>query len=303
MTNEDRRARLLRLAETLTDEECRHLLALVEPIVDGDRFWEEDFGILYNEQIKGRYINLSRNEDQLTPPAPITDQGIFAPVPLRSVRSGNPIVKLPDPLDVTVPLGQVLRERRSRRDFTARPLSAVELSTLLRLACGITGRIEAYGYSRVMLRSFPTAGGLGSPEIYLGINGSAEGEIPPGIFYYDCEAHQLAYVRDGDYRSLIHAIALQQPWVGSASVVMFITGVYERLSWKYGDRAYRYMCMDAGFVASNVHLVCAALGLGSCAIAGFIDDMAETLLEVDGRNEMLLTLIAVGSLPEASAGQ
>ena len=73
-----------------------------------------------------------------------------------------------------------------------------------------------------------------------------------------------------------------------------LTGYYDRLRWKYGERAYRYMCMDTGFLAENLYLAAEAMGLGACAIAGFIDDAVEKLLGVDGKSEVVLLLATVG---------
>jgi SagB-type dehydrogenase family enzyme len=54
------------------------------------------------------------------------------------------------------------------------------------------------------------------------------------------------------------------------------------------------MCIDTGYLGQNIYLVAEALGLGACAIAGFVDDALEQLLGVDGKNEMILLLTAVG---------
>jgi SagB-type dehydrogenase family enzyme len=106
-------------------------------------------------------------------------------------------------------------------------------------------------------------------------------------------------MRPDDHGPLLHALALGQDYVQSAAVVFIITGYYERLAWKYGERAYRYMCMDVGFLGENLYLVSEGLGLGACAIAGFIDDAVEDLLDIDGRDELALLLVSVG-VPRAS---
>jgi SagB-type dehydrogenase family enzyme len=81
--------------------------------------------------------------------------------------------------------------------------------------------------------------------------------------------------------------------------VLLLAGVHDRLRWKYGDRAYRFLCMDTGFVAENVYLVCEGLGLAACAISGFAQDGLESLLGIDGRNELALLMITVGMQPDA----
>jgi SagB-type dehydrogenase family enzyme len=76
---------------------------------------------------------------------------------------------------------------------------------------------------------------------------------------------------------------LEQPFVERAAAIILITGCFDRLRWKYGERAYRYMCMDIGYLGQNIYLVGEALNLGACAIAGFMDDAVEQFLGVDGR--------------------
>jgi len=55
------RDELRRLAGLLSDEECRHLLSVVNDVAAGERFWEGDFGLLYNEYAKLRFFRMGRN--------------------------------------------------------------------------------------------------------------------------------------------------------------------------------------------------------------------------------------------------
>ena len=76
---------------------------------------------------------------------------------------------------------------------------------------------------------------------------------------------------------------------------MFVwTAIFDRSKWKYKQRAYRYVYLDAGHIAQNVALSAVALGLGSCQIAALYDEEANVLLEVDGINESTIYMTAVG---------
>jgi hypothetical protein len=46
--------------ELLSDDECRYLAHTVGDIAAGERFWEGDFGLLYNEYAKLRYFKVGR---------------------------------------------------------------------------------------------------------------------------------------------------------------------------------------------------------------------------------------------------
>jgi SagB-type dehydrogenase family enzyme len=160
--------------------------------------------------------------------------------------------------------------------------------------------VSAYGYHRLPLRTFPSSGGLQSPEVYLFIQ--AAGGIPCGLYYYNPLERVLETLASGDQSRTLLALVPGQPYIQHSAVVVAITGHYERLRWKYGPRAYRYMCIDAGFLAENLYLTGQALGLGICAIAGFVDDVLEHVLNIDGRGEVPLLLATVGVTADSLSG-
>ena len=80
----------------------------------------------------------------------------------------------------------------------------------------------------------------------------------------------------------------------SASAVFVWTAVFSRAMWKYGQRAYRYVYLDAGHIAMNFALAAVALGLGSCQIGALYDGESNALLEIDGVGESTLFMSVVG---------
>ena len=170
---------------------------------------------------------------------------------------------------------------------------------MLHHAGGVTGTTAGYGYERLPLRSFPSCGGLQSPEIYLSVQAAAD--IAPGLYHYQPQQHALELMREGNCGQAMSKIALDLEFVEKAAAVLIVTGSFERLRWKYGERAYRYMCVDVGCLTQNIYLVGEALGLAVCAIAGFVDEAVEHLLGVDGEDELALLLIAIGA-PAAKNG-
>lgn len=79
-----------------------------------------------------------------------------------------------------------------------------------------------------------------------------------------------------------------------ASLIIFIATLFERMLLKYGERGYRFILMEVGFVSQNISLICEALDLGSCMIGGFLDDEVNKFLEIDGLSESVLNVIIVG---------
>ncbi len=199
-----------------------------------------------------------------------------------------PHVELPPPHTTGgADLWTVLAARRSVRGYQDARLTLTELSQLLWAAQGITREVQGYG-----LRTAPSAGGLYPVETYLVVH-SVEG-LGPGVYHYGVEMHELEELRSGDCRVAAAKAALDQAIAAEANVVFVWTAVFQRSKWKYHQRAYRYIYLDAGHIAENVALAAVALGLGSCQIAALYDDEANALLGVDGKEESTIYMTAVG---------
>jgi SagB-type dehydrogenase family enzyme len=292
------REELQSLAGLLSEGECRNLLNAVRDVAAGERFWEGDAGIFYNEFVKLRSFPPMTGSSSPAPPVTELSEGIFAPIPIIKCYAGKERFPLPEPVVVSADFSDILLQRRSRREYNGESISLGQLSCLLKYACGVTGSAAGYGYARLPFRTFPSSGGLQSCESYLFVN-AVEG-VPAGVYHHQPVDHALELLVSGSHARKLRAIAFDQPFLETASVVFALAGYYERLRWKYHERAYRYMCVDAGFVAENIYLTAEALGLGACAISGFADGSIEEILRIDGKNEMALLLLAVGVIGSAS---
>ncbi len=185
------------------------------------------------------------------------------------------------------PIWDALGKRRSVRRFVSVPLDEPALSQLLWAAQGITSVRRGFAF-----RTAPSAGGLFPIETYLVIH--SVGGIEPGIYHYGVQRHELEQLRAGDFRAEAARAALDQDIAGRSNVVFIWTAVFDRSKWKYRQRAYRYVYLDAGHIAQNVALAAVALNLGSCQVAALYDDEANTLLGVDGLDESAIYMTVVG---------
>ena len=200
----------------------------------------------------------------------------------------KPRVVLPPPnTEGGAPLWGILSKRRSERDFRSQPVTAQQVSQLLWAAQGITA--EQFGYK---FRTVPSAGALYPVETYLVIN-DVEG-IPQGVYHYNVPEHCLERLKDGDHRVTIARAALDQRIGYEANLVFAWTAVLERCKWKYKQRAFRYIYLDAGHIAQTVALAAVALELGSCQIAALYDEEVNDLLGVNGNEETAIYLTVVG---------
>jgi SagB-type dehydrogenase family enzyme len=291
---------LTRVIDSLSEYECQHLSRLVGNLAAGERFWEGDVAVFYNEYVKMRSSVVSHDPSSFVSTAPMHQEGIFAPIPLIKAYPSATRIDLPQPSNIPVSLSEVLIQRRSTRRYTDQPLSLFELATLLQHGAGVTGSAAAYDFRKLPLRTFPSAGALQAPEVYCFTR--AVVDVPQGLHHYNCIDNVLETLiaKDKALWPTLCAAVPGQPYIASAAAVFVITGYYERLRWKYGSRGYRYMCMDVGFVAANLHLAGQGMSVGICAVAGFLDDVLEGLLGVDGEDEMPLLLVTVGHVKPRS---
>ena len=75
---------------------------------------------------------------------------------------------------------------------------------------------------------------------------------------------------------------------------MFLTMILQRMRFKYQDRAYRYGLIEAGHIGENLYLAATSMGLGACAVGAFMDDDMNALLGVDGVEEAIVYMLALG---------
>lgn len=218
--------------------------------------------------------------------------------PLRfRTYAGSQRVDLPRrDFALKAPLDDILQRRRSVREFVLGPLGLTAVGQLLHASYGLRGYRhvdEQWAYDRYS----PSAGGLYPLELYVATQ-AVEG-LPDGVYHYDARAHQLELM----YTALVHSqvadITIGQQMIRDANLVIVISAIFERTMWKYGQRGYRYVWLEAGHLGQNLHLVSVALGLGAVAIGGFFDDEMNRLLELPGEEDAIY-LVCVGQ-PQTGA--
>ena len=87
---------------------------------------------------------------------------------------------------------------------------------------------------------------------------------------------------------------MDQDMCAGASVVFIWTALFQRSKWKYKQRAYRYVYLDAGHVGAQLALAATALDLGSCQIGALYDSEVNDLVGVDGEEESVVYMSVVG---------
>lgn len=206
--------------------------------------------------------------------------------PFKTYKDAQKI-KLPKPDYKGIILEEAIRKRRSVRNYKDEAISLKELSNLLFSAQGITG--DYFGTS---LRTAPSAGALYPFEIYIYVHNGEN--LERGIYHYNVLEHSLEFIKKGDFRNSFFKAGLFQEMFLEAPIIFVYTAIFERTTQKYGDRGYRYVYIEAGHIAQNVSLECISLGLVSCVIGAFFDDMINEILGVDGKKESAIYIQTIG---------
>jgi len=211
------------------------------------------------------------------------------PSPFKNYETRLAIVDLPQPeFTGNSDLWKALLKRRSRRVYkSAEPLDLGSLSALLWATQGIT---EKYG--ETSFRTVPSAGGLFPIETYLNIR-FVEG-LEEGIYHFRPGKFDLEFLKKGEFSEMLAEAALGQGIVATAQATFIWSAVLARSKWKYRQRAYRYIYLDAGHVCENLYLAGEAIGLGVCAIGAFFDDDMNQIVGLDGTDETIIYMSTVG---------
>jgi SagB-type dehydrogenase family enzyme len=117
----------------------------------------------------------------------------------------------------------------------------------------------------------------------------------PGLYHYSAAENQMRRLHTGDLHGPLSEALVQSELATNASALFFITALFERTIFKYEDRGYRFILLEAGHVAQNINLVATALGLGCLNVGGFFDRQVDVMLGLDGVTQSTIYMVAVGN--------
>ncbi len=141
------------------------------------------------------------------------------------------------------PLLQALKERRSTREFSPRPLTEQQLSDLLWAAFGVN-RPDGH-------RTAPSTMNLRCIDVYVG--------TADGLFLFDADAHALKPVLKEDIR----AATTGQAELRVAPVALIFVADHTRMAKVATAEREFYAAADTGYISQNVYLFCASEGLAT----------------------------------------
>jgi len=222
-----------------------------------------------------------------------SDQFRNLPQPPLEMEYGTtrPVIDLPAPENITIrsfDLRLAIEARRSIRNYSQVPLTIEELSYLLWVTQGVVKVTPGATF-----RNVPSAGARHAFETYLLINNVRD--IPEGMYRFLAIDHKLVKINSNpDIADRIMQGCLEQDFIRKSAVTfIWVADVY-RMKWRYGERGYRYLHIDAGHACQNLYLGAGSLDCGVCAIAAFSDDYMNDLLDLDGVKQFVIYVATVG---------
>jgi SagB-type dehydrogenase family enzyme len=200
-------------------------------------------------------------------------------------------------LDVS--LAEAITSRVTARGLAPCSLSIEQLATLLYYAYGITRDNRDTSFPRPF-RTVPSGGALYPLELFF--HSTHVESLEAGLYHYNPAKNCLRFLRYGDESRRLSEALVQRNLALDTSLIIFITAVFERSVFKYGDRGYRFALLEAGHVAQNLSLAATGLGLGCVSIGGYADRQIDDLLGLDGVFHSTIYLIGIGQ-PDAAGAQ
>lgn len=201
-------------------------------------------------------------------------------------------IPLPTPLNIKTQLLSAITKRESFRDFNLdTKISLEELSTILHYSFGLK-YIENNNLNNSK-RFVPSAGGNYPYEAYIYVNNNNQ-ELKKGLYHYNIKTHSLVDLNASFSKETIQKIN-SEGLLENASIIIFISLLHKRTTYKYGIRGYRFLYLDTGHIAQNILLLSTSMDIKSCPVGGFKDKIVEKeILDAISSEEFPAYIIALG---------
>ncbi len=186
-----------------------------------------------------------------------------------TVQAATPqdLVLEPAELSGGMPLMELLKERRSERNFSDQEVEPMALSRILWAANGVNRPEEGK-------RTAPSARNAQEIEIYI-LNSS-------GAYKYMPADMQVKKVRGGDARKQIF-----KDKFSNAPVILLLVANYDKMKdFETVDRDF-YSAIDCGYVSQNIYLACASEQYATVAVGQVDRTAAAKMLNIKNGKVMI----------------
>ncbi len=195
-------------------------------------------------------------------------------------------IELPDPeTDGPMSVERAIATRASRRSFAPTPIDLTTVSQLLWAAQG-----QTHVRDGVEMRATPSAGATYPLTAFLEAAPKGCPQLEAGLYRYEPADHTLDIAVETALHDDLTTAALDQAVIKDAPATIVLTADYDRTRRQYPEHGDRYVHMEAGHAAQNVHLVCESRELDTCPVGAFSDDDVGTVLDLPDRLDPLYLL-------------
>lgn len=187
---------------------------------------------------------------------------------------------------------------RYEQEAECRPLTWQRFSHLMYLTMGQIGKKPWPDQGYLVRRTSPSGGARHPTEAYIAVFQLEN--IPAGVYHYNTRDHGLDPLRAVEASALRQEVRAAAPDVQSRlgfepKAVLFFTTIPERSMWRYREsRSFRVLFIDLGHILATFRMVCCGMHLRYFTGQGVRDNDAERLIGVDGTNESVLYMAALG---------
>jgi SagB-type dehydrogenase family enzyme len=198
------------------------------------------------------------------------------------VRGGERLTFSHKPVPLAENILHAILRRRSTRRYRRGTMTRTQLADILSAAYHpqAVGLGEQPSLDRQLIMTFIAV---------LAVDGLAT-----GVYYYAPHSHELRLLKATCERQALQFICLGQELGGDATAVIFHTCDLTRAVKRQGDRAYRYLHLDAGILGERLNLAALSEGLGVSGIGGFFDEHVNRLLDIPSEQAVVyITTIGV----------
>lgn len=273
----------------------RNYINNIESSISGPKFIKDMTALIYQENSKfTKYSIIKQSEDIGRFSSPYLLERASQPYKSFPTKRTFSFRDYEDSYRSQMTLFDSIQQRRSGRDFDSYHISMSELYQILHYSYGITAKSPINGINgEWSYRAVPSGGALYPLEIYIYI---PDGVIPQGFYHYRPDKFLLELIHEKNCMDDLRKIIIAEPYVNlpKSSCIVFISSILERTLLKYGERGFRFILQEVGFVSQNISLLCEAIGLSSCMIGSYIDSEINKFIQADGTLETIQNIIVIG---------
>ena len=240
----------------------------------------------FREVLKANFKSLS---------AVVSDQSKGVDFPSVQKEFSGEMIGLPDFNESIIKKQSVfdcIKDRKSNRSFKNESISLQELSFLLWATQGVKEKLQN---GKVTLRTVPSGGARHPFETYLAVNNVEN--LSSGVYRYQPLEHSLVFLFNLENQTAdLTVAALGQSFVGESAVTFIWSAIPYRTEWRYTTESKKIILQDSGHLCQNLYVACEALGLGTCAIGAYNQELFDDLLKLDGKDEFTVYVAPVGKI-------